>query len=107
MAPGFSRSVSQLHGHEAPSPPLPPYHPPSTPLVHFRTTHALEHVSHTCTHACKGESVLNVVMGVNDDKYKPKTHHLLSAASCTTNCIAPPIQVGSFIFVCVTCFVCE
>ncbi len=32
-------------------------------------------------------------MGCNDHLYDPATHHLLTAASCTTNCIAPPIKV--------------
>lgn len=36
----------------------------------------------------KGED-LTVVMGVNDDKYDPAQHHVLSNASCTTNCVAP------------------
>ena len=36
---------------------------------------------------------LNVVMGVNDDLYEPNDHHLITAASCTTNCLAPIIKV--------------
>ena len=36
---------------------------------------------------------LNVVMGVNDDLYNPSEHHLLTAASCTTNCLAPLVKV--------------
>lgn len=36
---------------------------------------------------------LNVVMGVNDDWYDPEQHHLLTAASCTTNCLAPVVKV--------------
>jgi glyceraldehyde 3-phosphate dehydrogenase len=36
---------------------------------------------------------LNVVMGVNDDLYQADQHHLLTAASCTTNCLAPVVKV--------------
>ena len=36
---------------------------------------------------------LNIVMGVNDDLYEPECHHLLTAASCTTNCLAPVVKV--------------
>jgi glyceraldehyde 3-phosphate dehydrogenase len=36
---------------------------------------------------------LNVVMGVNDHWYSPAEHHLLTAASCTTNCLAPVVKV--------------
>ena len=41
----------------------------------------------------KDERALNVVMGVNDGLYDPKRHHLLTAASCTTNCLAPVVKV--------------
>jgi glyceraldehyde 3-phosphate dehydrogenase len=34
-----------------------------------------------------------VVLGVNDDKYDPKKHNIISNASCTTNCIAPVVKV--------------
>ena len=40
----------------------------------------------------KGED-LTVVMGVNEDRYDPETHHILSNASCTTNCLAPVVKV--------------
>jgi glyceraldehyde 3-phosphate dehydrogenase len=39
------------------------------------------------------EGALNVVVGVNDHEYRPDQHHLLTAASCTTNCLAPVVKV--------------
>lgn len=36
---------------------------------------------------------LTIVMGVNEDKYNPTEHHVLSNASCTTNCLAPFAKV--------------
>ncbi|MGH9942035.1 MAG: type I glyceraldehyde-3-phosphate dehydrogenase [Pyrinomonadaceae bacterium] len=36
---------------------------------------------------------LTIVMGVNEDKYSPAEHHVLSNASCTTNCLAPVAKV--------------
>jgi glyceraldehyde 3-phosphate dehydrogenase len=40
----------------------------------------------------KGEDI-TIVMGVNDDQYDPAAHHVLSNASCTTNCVAPLAKV--------------
>ncbi len=39
------------------------------------------------------DGALNVVIGVNDDLYEPGKHHILTAASCTTNCLAPVVKV--------------
>lgn len=41
----------------------------------------------------KEAGVLNVVMGVNDGAYDPATHRIVTAASCTTNCLAPVVKV--------------
>ncbi len=41
----------------------------------------------------KDERALNIVVGVNDHLYEPERHHLLTAASCTTNCLAPVVKV--------------
>ncbi|NOX09148.1 MAG: ArsJ-associated glyceraldehyde-3-phosphate dehydrogenase [Gammaproteobacteria bacterium] len=43
--------------------------------------------------AAPTEGALNIVYGINDDQYDPEHHHLLSAASCTTNCLAPVVKV--------------
>jgi len=41
----------------------------------------------------KQAGVLNVVMGVNDHLFDPATHQIITAASCTTNCLAPVVKV--------------
>ncbi|MBU2862398.1 ArsJ-associated glyceraldehyde-3-phosphate dehydrogenase [Reinekea forsetii] len=41
----------------------------------------------------KEEGVLNVVMGVNDHLYDKTQHSIVTAASCTTNCLAPVVKV--------------
>ena len=39
------------------------------------------------------EGVFNIVMGCNDHLYNPTEHHIITAASCTTNCLAPIVKV--------------
>lgn len=39
------------------------------------------------------DGALNIVYGINDGDYDPRQHNLLTAASCTTNCLAPAIKV--------------
>ena len=43
--------------------------------------------------AAPTEGALNVVYGINDHLYDPAEHHLVTAASCTTNCLAPVVKV--------------
>ncbi|HBY04002.1 MAG TPA: type I glyceraldehyde-3-phosphate dehydrogenase [Desulfotomaculum sp.] len=44
------------------------------------------------TAPAKNEDI-TIVMGVNDDKYNPESHHVVSCGSCTTNCLAPIVKV--------------
>ncbi|HIQ52199.1 MAG TPA: ArsJ-associated glyceraldehyde-3-phosphate dehydrogenase [Pseudomonas pachastrellae] len=41
----------------------------------------------------KEPGALNVVMGVNQDRFDPQQHRIVTAASCTTNCLAPVVKV--------------
>ena len=41
----------------------------------------------------KYDSVLNIVVGVNEHRYDPALHPIVTAASCTTNCLAPVVKV--------------
>jgi glyceraldehyde 3-phosphate dehydrogenase len=64
----------------------------------FRTPEALEPyfragVRKVIVAAPVKQGALNIVMGVNDHWYDPAQHDLLTAASCTTNCLAPIVKV--------------
>jgi glyceraldehyde 3-phosphate dehydrogenase len=64
----------------------------------FRTTDTLqpyfaEGVKKVIVAAPVKSGALNIVMGVNDHVYDPASHHILTAASCTTNCLAPVVKV--------------
>ena len=64
----------------------------------FRTTETLEPyftcgVRKVIVAAPVKSGALNIVMGVNDHLYEPTSHRLLTAASCTTNCLAPVVKV--------------
>lgn len=58
---------------------------------------ALKHIAGGASHVlitAPGKNMdLTVVMGVNDHQYDPRIHRLLSAASCTTNCLSPVLLV--------------
>lgn len=43
--------------------------------------------------AAPTKGALDIVYGVNHDRYEPDRHHLVTAASCTTNCLAPLVKV--------------
>jgi len=64
----------------------------------FRTKESLQTyfdqgVSKVVVAAPVGDPALNIVMGINDDLYEADKHHLVTAASCTTNCLAPVVKV--------------
>jgi glyceraldehyde 3-phosphate dehydrogenase len=64
----------------------------------FRTPEALEPyfkrgVQKVIVAAPVKSGALNIVYGINDHRYDPAQHHLLTAASCTTNCLAPVVKV--------------
>ncbi|MBY0523220.1 MAG: ArsJ-associated glyceraldehyde-3-phosphate dehydrogenase [Gemmataceae bacterium] len=64
----------------------------------FRTTETLagyfqQGVRKVIVAAPVKEGALNLVVGVNDHEYRAETHHVITAASCTTNCLAPIVKV--------------
>lgn len=64
----------------------------------FRTRQTLESylangVQKVIVSAPVKDDVLNIVMGCNDQRYNPDVDHIITAASCTTNCLAPVVKV--------------
>ncbi|MFT5129955.1 MAG: glyceraldehyde 3-phosphate dehydrogenase [Rhodothermales bacterium] len=53
----------------------------------------LEQVQKVIVAAPVNDGALNLVMGINDDSYQPDRDHIITAASCTTNCLAPVVKV--------------
>ncbi len=65
----------------------------------FKTTETLEpYLDHGVRKVIvaapvKSDGVLNIVMGCNDELYDAAVNHIVTAASCTTNCLAPVVKV--------------
>ncbi len=64
----------------------------------FRTRESLEPYFHqgvrkVIVAAPVKKDALNLIVGVNDDLYDPELHDIVTAASCTTNCLAPVVKV--------------
>ncbi|EGN74640.1 glyceraldehyde-3-phosphate dehydrogenase, type I [Idiomarina sp. A28L] len=65
----------------------------------FKTAEALQPlldqgVDHVVVTApVKSKGVPNIVVGVNDEEFDPREHSIVSAASCTTNCLGPVVKV--------------
>lgn len=63
----------------------------------FRTPEVIQpHIDQGATKvivAAPVQGVLNIVMGCNDDLYDAAVDHIITAASCTTNCLAPVVKV--------------
>jgi glyceraldehyde 3-phosphate dehydrogenase len=55
--------------------------------------HLAQGVSKVVVAAPVRSGALNIVLGVNDDRYDAATHDIVTAASCTTNCLAPIVKV--------------
>ncbi len=67
--------------------------PAALPWADLGVDVVIESTGHLIISApAKGEDI-TIVMGVNDDVYDPAAHHVISNASCTTNCVAPLAKV--------------
>ena len=62
-----------------------------TELLQAYLDQGVKHV--VVTAPVKETGVLNVVMGINDHLFNPQEHRIVTAASCTTNCLAPVVKV--------------
>ncbi len=65
---------------------------------HFKTAEALQPyfdqgIKKVLVSAPVAEPALNIVYGINHHLYQPDKHHIVTAASCTTNCLAPVVKV--------------
>lgn len=65
--------------------------------IYTKREQAMQHIEAgakkvVITAPAKNEDI-TIVMGVNDEKYNPQKHHIISNASCTTNCLAPFTKV--------------
>ena len=62
-----------------------------SPLLQEYLNQGVKHV--VVTAPVKDDGALNLVMGINHHLYNPKVNQIVTAASCTTNCLAPVIKV--------------
>ncbi|MCE2595848.1 ArsJ-associated glyceraldehyde-3-phosphate dehydrogenase [Motilimonas cestriensis] len=62
--------------------------------VHFLNQYLAQGVKRVVVSApVKNDAVANIVVGVNEQVFNPDLHRIVTAASCTTNCIAPVVKV--------------
>ena len=60
-------------------------------LFRFQFNHGVKKI--LVSAPVKSEGILNIVVGCNDKLYDPAKNHIVTAASCTTNCLAPVVKV--------------
>jgi len=76
-----------------PSAPRSSSNPPASSLTPPRRRPTRSTVKKVIISAPASNEDLTIVLGVNDDKYDPAKHNVISNASCTTNCLAPVVKV--------------
>ena len=67
--------------------------PASSPTPTKATAHIDAGAQKVIISAPAKDEDITIVLGVNEDKYDPAAHHIISNASCTTNCLAPAAKV--------------